>query len=60
MRSTHVGSRQLVRGDDAQDLVEYAMLVACIALLIVGTLRATDTSLERVFSIIIASLTAAS
>ena len=36
------------------------MLVACIALLIVGTLRAMDTSIERVFSMIIASLGAAS
>jgi len=36
------------------------MLVACIALLIVATLQATDTSIESVYSIIIASLSAVS
>jgi Flp pilus assembly pilin Flp len=60
MTSAHGWCHQLINGEDGQDLVEYAMLVAAIALLIVGTLQATDTSIERVFSIIIASLNGAS
>jgi|WetSurSiteA1Bulk_404760.scaffolds.fasta_scaffold395131_1 Flp pilus assembly pilin Flp len=60
MSSAHGGGRQLVRSEDGQDLVEYAMLVACIALLLVATLQATDTSIQRVFSVIIDSLGAAS
>jgi len=36
------------------------MLVACIALLIIGTLQATDMSIQRVYSMVIETLNTAS
>lgn len=51
---------RFIREEEGQDLVEYAFLIVFIALLIVATLQATETSIAGVFSRIIASVNAAS
>lgn len=44
---------RLAEDEGGQDLVEYAFLVAFLSLLIVATLRATETSIGAVYSKII-------
>ena len=48
--------RALVRNDEAQDLLEYALLVALIALVAVGAVTAAGTSVNDIFTKIAGSL----
>jgi len=48
--------RALVRNDEAQDLLEYALLVALIALVAVGAVTAAGTSVNSIFTTIAGSL----
>jgi Flp pilus assembly pilin Flp len=41
---------RLFEAESGQDLVEYAFLVVFLALLIVGSLQATETSIGAVYS----------
>ena len=47
---------RLVRRDDGQDLLEYALLVALIALVAVGAVTAAGTSVSDIFTKIAGSL----
>jgi pilus assembly protein Flp/PilA len=47
-----------VRDESAQDLLEYALLVALIALVVVGALTTTGTNVSTVFTNIANSLPA--
>ena len=48
--------RSLVRNDEGQDLLEYALLVALIALVAYGAVEATGTSVDGIFDDISARL----
>ena len=48
-----------VRPDDAQDLLEYALLVALIALVAVGAITLAGTNVNTIFGNIAAALTPA-
>lgn len=48
--------RRFVGAESGQDLVEYAFLVVFLALVIVGTLQATQSSIGSVYSRIIAAI----
>jgi pilus assembly protein Flp/PilA len=48
--------RSFERDDEGQDLVEYAMLVALIALICVASVTAAGTSINAIFSGIGASI----
>ena len=50
--------RQIVREESGQDLLEYALLVALIALVAVGAVTAAGTTVQGVFTNIAASLPA--
>lgn len=41
--------RALLRGDSGQDLLEYALLVALIALVAVGAVTTVGTTIQGVF-----------
>ncbi len=49
--------RALVRTDEGQDLLEYALLVALIALVAVGAITLTGTNVKDIFTSIAAKLT---
>jgi pilus assembly protein Flp/PilA len=55
---THL--RNLARGDEGQDLLEYALLVALIALVAVAAITLTGTNVQAIFVRIAAALTAPS
>ena len=42
--------RTLVRNDDGQDLLEYALLIALIALVCVGAVALAGTAVSTVFT----------
>ena len=44
--------RMLLRNDSGQDLLEYALLVALIALVAVGAITATGTNVSIIFTAI--------
>ena len=44
-----IGLRSALRQDDGQDLLEYALLVALIALVAVGAVTAAGTSVNTIF-----------
>jgi pilus assembly protein Flp/PilA len=48
----------LARSDEGQDLLEYALLVALIALVAVGAITLTGTHVNTIFGNIAAALTA--
>ncbi len=48
--------RTLVRDDTGQDLLEYALLVALIALVAVGAITAAGTSVNTIFNNIAAAI----
>jgi pilus assembly protein Flp/PilA len=50
------GLKRLVRGDDGQDLLEYALLVALIALVAVAAITLTGTNVNAIFVRIAAAL----
>jgi len=50
--------RQIVREESGQDLLEYALLVALIALVAVGAVTAAGTTVQGVFTNIAASIPA--
>jgi pilus assembly protein Flp/PilA len=52
--------RALVRDDRGQDLIEYALLAALIALAAVGAITAAGVQVNLVWEDIVAALTAAS
>jgi pilus assembly protein Flp/PilA len=54
---THL--RSLVRDDSGQDLLEYALLIALIALVCVGAVTAAGSSVKAVFTSIAAAIPAA-
>ena len=49
----------IVRKDEGQDLLEYALLVALIALVAVGAVTAAGTSVNNIFQAIADQLAAA-
>ncbi len=51
--------RALARGDEGQDLLEYALLVALIALVAVGAITLAGTNVNTIFGKIAAALTPA-
>lgn len=48
--------RSLVRRDEGQDLLEYALLVALIALVSVGAITLAGTNVQAIFERIAAAL----
>ena len=48
--------RKLLRNDSGQDLLEYALLVALIALVAVGAITATGTNVSNIFDAIAGKL----
>jgi pilus assembly protein Flp/PilA len=48
--------RDLMHGEDGQDLVEYALLVALIALALVGGVKHVATAVNSVFTNVSSSL----
>jgi pilus assembly protein Flp/PilA len=52
--------RALVKTDEGQDLLEYALLVALIALVCVGAIRLAGTNVNTIFGQIAAALTPSS
>ena len=48
--------KRLVRGDEGQDLLEYALLVALIALVAVAAITLTGTNVNQIFTNIAAAL----
>ncbi|PYQ96864.1 MAG: Flp family type IVb pilin [Acidobacteria bacterium] len=48
--------RNLVRGEEGQDLLEYALLVALIALVAVAAITLTGTNVKTIFEQIAAKL----
>ena len=48
--------KRLVRGDEGQDLLEYALLVALIALVAVAAITLTGTNVNAIFVRIAAAL----
>ena len=48
--------RKLLRNDSGQDLLEYALLVALIALVAVGAITATGKNVDTIFDAITAKL----
>jgi len=48
--------QKLVRGDEGQDLLEYALLVSLIALVAVLAITATGKNVETIFNNISAAL----
>jgi pilus assembly protein Flp/PilA len=51
--------RQFVRDEEGQDLLEYALLVALIALVAVGAVTAAGKSVNTIFTNIAGALTTA-
>ena len=51
--------RALLRNDKGQDLLEYALLVALVALVCYGAVQATGTSVSDIFTNISGQLDAA-
>ena len=51
-----IGLKRLVRGDEGQDLLEYALLVALIALVAVAAITLTGTNVNAIFTNIAAAL----
>jgi pilus assembly protein Flp/PilA len=49
----------VARNDEGQDLLEYALLVALIALVAVGAVTAAGTSVNNIFTAIAGQLAAA-
>jgi pilus assembly protein Flp/PilA len=48
--------RSLVRRDEGQDLLEYALLISLIALVCVGAITAAGTNVKDIFDKIAAAL----
>lgn len=48
--------RQFVRGEEGQDLVEYAMLLAFIALIAIAGVKTLGTTVNTFFSNVAAAL----
>ncbi len=51
--------RKFARADEGQDLLEYALLVALIALVAVGAITLAGTNVNTIFGRIAAALTPA-
>jgi pilus assembly protein Flp/PilA len=51
--------RTFVRDDEGQDLLEYALLVALIALVAIGAVQLAGTSVSNIFTSIANQLAAA-
>jgi len=51
--------RKFVRGEEGQDLIEYALLVGLISLVAVAALTLTGTNVNAIFNSIQAKLAAA-
>lgn len=48
--------RRLVRHDEGQDLLEYALLISLIAIVCVGAITAAGTNVKDIFDKIAAAL----
>jgi pilus assembly protein Flp/PilA len=48
--------RALVRGEEGQDLLEYALLVALIALVAVGAITTAGVNVQTIFNNIAAAI----
>jgi pilus assembly protein Flp/PilA len=51
-----IGLQKLVRGDEGQDLLEYALLISLIALVAVLAITATGQNVSTIFTNIAAKL----
>jgi pilus assembly protein Flp/PilA len=51
---------QFVRENEGQDLIEYALLAACISIVVVAAMRFVAQSLNSEFTTIAASITSTS
>jgi len=51
-----IGLQKLVRGDEGQDLLEYALLISLIALVAVLAITATGQNVSAIFTDIAAKL----
>lgn len=51
-------AKSFVRNEEGQDLLEYALLVALIALVAIGAVTAAGTTVEGIFDDIAAALSA--
>jgi len=49
-------ARQLWRGDEGQDIAEYAVMLAVILILVVGTVRLIGSQSNNVFSNVASSI----
>jgi pilus assembly protein Flp/PilA len=54
------GLKSFMRQDEGQDLLEYALLVALIAVVAVGAVTAAGTTVSSIFTTITSKLTTAS
>ena len=52
MLNLYTRFQALVRNEEGQDLLEYALLVALIALVAVGAITATGTNVSNIFTAI--------
>lgn len=59
MKTLITRMRALVRDESAQDLIEYALLAALIALAAVVAIRAAGVQIDVIFDSIVAQLTPA-
>jgi Flp pilus assembly pilin Flp len=48
--------RRLWRGDEAQDIAEYAVMLAVILVIVVGTIRLIGANANNVFSSVASSI----
>ncbi|MBV8053409.1 MAG: hypothetical protein JOZ80_19625 [Acidobacteriaceae bacterium] len=48
--------RELWRGDEAQDIAEYAVMLAVILVIVVGTIRLIGGNANNVFSAVASSI----
>ncbi len=53
MRFGRQTMKRLARGDEGQDLLEYALLVALIALVAMGAVATVGTTINSVFWVVI-------
>ena len=60
MLNIYTRLQSLVRGEEGQDLLEYALLVALIALVAVGAITLAGTNVNTIFGKIAGALTVAS
>ena len=59
LRTLYSGMQRLIKGEEGQDLIEYALVVALIAFAAVATMKTVANDINAIFVAIDAALTAA-